>query len=200
MIPPLVSGARLHANYIRPGGVSWDLNYELLDDIYFIIYFFSTHLQEIENILHFNRIWRQRLVDIGVVFINNAFHWAFSGPMLRGSGINWDLRKVGFLETFYRNFKFKIPLGLKGDCYDRFLIRIEEMRESVFVLEQALKNLPAGQTLSDNLKVVGPTRWDMRSSMESLIHHFKLHTEGFTIAKNLMYFAYEAPKGEFVSL
>ena len=195
-----VSGARLHANYIRPGGVSWDLNNELLDDIYFIIYFFSTHLQEIENILHFNRIWRQRLVDIGVVFINNAFHWAFSGPMLRGSGINWHLRKVGFLETFYRNFKFKIPLGLKGDCYDRFLIRIEEMRESVFVLEQALKNLPAGQTLSDNLKVVGPTRWDMRSSMESLIHHFKLHTEGFTIAKNLMYFSYEAPKGEFVSL
>ena len=157
-------------------------------------------MQEIENILHFNRIWRQRLVDIGIVSINNAFNWAFSGPMLRGSGINWDLRKVGFFDTSYRNFKFKIPLGLKGDCYDRFLIRIEEMRESVFILEQALKNLPAGKFLSANLKVVGPTRWDMRNSMENLIHHFKLHTEGFAIAKNVIYFSYEAPKGEFVSL
>ena len=193
-----VSGARLHANYIRPGGVAWDINNNILDDLFFIIYFFSTHLKEIENMLHFNRIWRQRLVDIGIVKYSTAFNWGFSGPMLRGSGIFWDLRKIGYLNNFYKYFKFKIPIGIKGDCYDRFLLRVEEMRESLNILEFSLKILPAGNILSENLKMVAPSRLNMRKNMESLIHHFKLYTEGYIIPTGSTYISVEAPKGEYV--
>ena len=192
-----VSGARLHANYIRPGGVAWDLNNEILDDIYLFVKNFSTHLEEVETMLHFNRIWRQRLVDIGVVTATTALNWSFTGVMLRASGINWDLRKLGIFDSIYNKFDFKIPLGKKGDCYDRFLIRVEEIRESLKILERALNLLPQGPVLSDNLKMVAPTRFQMKKSMEGLIHHFKLFTEGFSILEGKTYFGLEAPKGEF---
>lgn len=192
-----VSGARLHANYIRPGGVAWDINNNLLDDIYFIIRFFSTHLKEVENMLNFNRIWRQRLVDVGVVSTSTAFDWGFTGPMLRGSGVSWDLRKLGLFDVFYDKFNFSIPIGSKGDCYDRFLVRLEEMRESVNILEESLEKLPEGEILGSNSKMIAPSRMKMRTDMESLIHHFKLHTEGYEIAKSAVYACVEAPKGEF---
>ena len=194
-----ISGARLHANYIRPGGVAWDLNNDILDDIYLFIQSFSSHLLEVETMLHYNRIWRQRLVDIGIVSSNTALNWGFSGVMLRASGFNWDLRKLGVFDSIYKDFNFKIPVGKKGDCYDRFLIRIEEMRESLKILEQALNKLPEGSILSDNLKMVAPTRFQMKKSMEGLIHHFKLFTEGFSVLESSCYFGLEAPKGEFVS-
>ena len=192
-----VSGARLHANYIRPGGVAWDINNEILDDIFFFIKNFSTHLCEVENVLNFNRIWKERLVDIGVVTGLTALNWGFSGVMLRGSGLKWDMRKLNMFDNFYQNFEFKVPFGKKGDCYDRFLIRVQEMRESLYILEQALNKLPTGPILSSNLKMIAPSRFQMRKSMEALIHHFKLFTEGFSILNGKSYFGIEAPKGEF---
>lgn len=194
-----VSGARLHANYIRPGGIAWDINNETLDDIYFFVKNFSTHLVEVENVLNFNRIWKERLVDIGVVNALTALNWGFTGVMLRASGLRWDMRKLNMFNSFYQKFNFKIPFGKKGDCYDRFLIRLQEMRESLIILEQALDYLPIGATLSSNLKMVAPSRFQMRQSMEALIHHFKLFTEGFSILSGKFYFGIEAPKGEFVS-
>jgi NADH dehydrogenase I D subunit len=192
-----VSGARLHSNYIRPGGVAWDLNNEILDDIYLFIKNFSTHLVEVENVLHSNRIWKQRLVDIGIVASSMALNWGFSGVMLRGSGLNWDLRKLNFCDNSYQKFNFRIPIGKKGDCYDRFIVRVEEMRESLSIIEQALNILPLGPTLSLNSKIIAPSRFQMKKSMEGLIHHFKLFTEGFTILGGKIYYAIEAPKGEF---
>lgn len=192
-----VSGARLHSNYIRPGGVAWDINNETLDDIYFFIKNFSTHLVEVENILNSNRIWKQRLSGIGIVNSYMALNWGFSGVMLRGSGYSWDLRKLNTFDNSYSNFKFRIPKGTKGDCYDRFIIRIEEMRESLSILEQALNILPRGPVLSSNLKMIAPSRYQMKKSMESLIHHFKLFTEGFSILSSSTYYSIEAPKGEF---
>lgn len=192
-----VSGARLHSNYIRPGGVAWDLNNSILDDIYFFIKNFSSHLVEVENVLHFNRIWKLRLVDIGIVPAKRALDWGFSGVMLRGSGFNWDLRKLNMFDNFYSNFDFKVPIGLNGDCFDRFLIRVEEMRQSLVILEQALNKLPLGPTLSSDLKMVAPSRTNLKRTMEGLIHHFKLYTEGFSVLENQIYFSIEAPKGEF---
>ena len=192
-----VSGARLHANYIRPGGVAWDINNDLLDDIYLFLSKFSTHIMELENVLHFNRIWRQRLVDIGVVSAKTALNWGFTGVMLRGSGINWDLRKSSGFNNLYKNFDFEVPVGKKGDCYDRFLIRVEEMKQSAKIIKQALDNLPTGSFLGHNSKVIAPSRFQMRQSMESMIHHFKLYTEGYKVPKGETYTAVEAPKGEF---
>jgi NADH dehydrogenase (ubiquinone) Fe-S protein 2 len=192
-----VSGARLHANYIRPGGIAWDLNNNLLDDIFFFVKSFMSHLVELETMLHSNRIWRQRLVDIGVMPFNSALNWSLSGVMLRGSGINWDLRKLNMFNPYYKKLKFKVPIGKKGDCYDRFIIRVEEMRESSKLIFQLLNKIPTGNILGDNLKMIPPSRFEMRNSMESLIHHFKLFTEGFAILENSSYFAVEAPKGEF---
>jgi NADH dehydrogenase (ubiquinone) Fe-S protein 2 len=192
-----ISGARLHANYIRPGGVAWDLNNDILDDIFLFTKSFSSHLEELETMLHFNRIWRQRLVDVGVVPASMALNWGFSGVMLRASGINWDLRKLNMFNNYYQNFEFSVPLGKKGDCYERFLIRVEEMRESLKILKQAINILPNGPILGNNLKMIPPSRYHMRKSMEGLIHHFKLFTEGFAILKNKAYFGLEAPKGEF---
>jgi NADH dehydrogenase (ubiquinone) Fe-S protein 2 len=192
-----VSGARLHANYIRPGGVAWDLNNDILDDIFLFIKSFSSHLEEVTTMLPYNRIWRQRLVDVGVVSAFTALNWGFSGVMLRASGINWDLRKLNMFNNYYKNFEFSVPLGTKGDCYERFLIRLEEMRESLNILKQAINCLPTGPILGENLKMIPPSRYQMKNSMEGVIHHFKLFTEGFAILENKAYFSLEAPKGEF---
>lgn len=193
-----VSGARLHANYIRPGGVAWDINNDLLDDIYIFLCKFTSHITELENILHFNRIWRQRLVDIGIVNAKTALNWGFTGVMLRASGFNWDLRKSSVFNNYYKDISFDVPLGKNGDCYDRFLIRVEEMKQSTLIIFQMLNILPTGPFLSDNCSYIAPSRYKMKKYMESLIHHFKFFTEGFAIQSNCVYTAVEAPKGEFV--
>lgn len=191
-----VSGARMHAAYIRPGGVDQDLPLNLLDDIYRFCYQFSNRLDEIEILLTKNRIWRERLVDIGIVNYQNCFAYSFSGVMLRGSGFGWDLRKAVPYEI-YSSIEFKIPVGLNGDCYDRYLIRVYEMRESLKILYQCLNNIPGGAVKTLNKKISPPNRNIMKNSMEGLIHHFKLFSEGFSIQKNNSYVSIEAPKGEF---
>ena len=191
-----ISGARMHAAYFRPGGVSLDLPKGLLADIYIFIDQFNLRLIEIEDMLTENRIWKQRLVDIGVVSSKDAYDWGFSGVMLRGSGIHWDLRKSQPYEV-YDEVDFEIPVGFNGDCYDRYLVRIFEMRESVKIIEQCLNQIPTGPIKSDDNKLTPPSRTDMKQSMESLIHHFKMYTQGFTITTNETYVGTEAPKGEF---
>jgi NADH dehydrogenase (ubiquinone) Fe-S protein 2 len=191
-----VSGARMHAAYIRPGGVSQDLPIGLLDDIYFFIKNFSYRLNEIEELLSNNRIWKYRLVDVGNVNINDAFSYGFSGVMLRGCGINWDLRKNVNYEI-YDQLNFYIPIGLKGDCYDRYLIRIEEMRQSIRIIYQCLNNIPSGLYKIFDFKYTSSLKSYIKYDMESLIHHFKYFTEGFIIYDNMIYSAVEAPKGEF---
>ena len=191
-----VSGARLHAAYIRPGGVSQDLPLGLLDDIYIFAEQFSTRVDEMEELLTGNRIWRQRLVDIGVVSAKDAENWGFSGVMLRGSGISWDLRKTQPYDA-YQAMDFDIPVGTNGDCFDRYLIRIGEMRQSLRIISQCLNTIPEGPVKSSDTKIVAPSRAQVKNSMESLIHHFKLHTEGFTVPAGETYMATEAPKGEF---
>jgi len=191
-----VSGARMHAAYIRPGGVSLDLPLGLLDDIYSFVIQFSSRIDEIEELLTHNRIWKQRLVDIGVVSLDLAKAWGFTGVMLRGSGINWDLRKDRPYEV-YDKMSFNIPVGTAGDCYDRYLIRVQEMRESLSIILQCLNQMPEGPVKSTDTKYVSPSRFNLKSDMESLIHHFKFYTEGFNIAAGQVYQAVEAPKGEF---
>lgn len=191
-----VSGARMHAAYFRPGGVHVDLPKGLLADIYIFIEQFNLRLIEIEDMLTDNRIWKQRLVDIGVVTSKDACDWGFSGVMLRGSGINWDLRKSQPYEV-YKDVKFDIPVGLNGDCYDRYLVRIFEMRESVKIIEQCLNQIPTGPIKSNDNKLTPPSRHEMKQSMESLIHHFKMYTQNVTIPSNETYVGTEAPKGEF---
>ena len=191
-----VSGARMHAAYIRPGGVSLDLPIGLLDDIYSFVIQFSSRIDEIEELLTHNRIWKQRLVDIGVVPLDLAKAWGFTGVMLRGSGINWDLRKDRPYEV-YDKMSFNIPVGTAGDCYDRYLIRVQEMRESLSIILQCLNQMPEGSVKSTDTKYVSPSRFNLKSDMESLIHHFKFYTEGFNIAAGQVYQAVEAPKGEF---
>lgn len=191
-----VSGARMHAAYIRPGGVSQDLPIGLLDDIYRFSLQFSARIDEIEELLTNNRIWKQRLVNIGVVTVSQALNWGFSGVMLRGSGILWDLRRMQPYEI-YDKVDFNIPIGKNGDCYDRYLIRIQEMRESLKIILQCLNNMPLGFIKSEDKKLVPPSRAHMKSNMESLIHHFKLYTEGFSVPSNESFISVEAPKGEF---
>jgi NADH dehydrogenase (ubiquinone) Fe-S protein 2 len=191
-----VSGARMHAAYIRPGGVSSDLPLGFLDDVYLFINQFAIRLDEIEEMLTGNRIWKERLVDIGVVSSAKAIDWGFSGVMLRGSGIPWDLRKAQPYEV-YSKFDFAIPVGNSGDCYDRYLLRIEEMRQSLSIIEQCLKLLPTGFVKAANFKVTPPSRSEMKTSMESVIHHFKFFSEGMVIPYGETYTATEAPKGEF---
>jgi NADH dehydrogenase (ubiquinone) Fe-S protein 2 len=191
-----VSGARMHAAYFRPGGVSMDLPAGLLNDIYLFAEQFNTRLLEVEEMLTENRIWKQRLVDIGVVSAKDAQAWGFSGVMLRGSGIYWDLRKSQSYEV-YNELQFNIPTGTNGDCYDRYLIRIFEMKESLKIIEQCLNQIPSGTVKSGDKKLTPPTRKDIKQSMESLIHHFKIYTQGFTVPYNETYTATEAPKGEF---
>jgi len=191
-----VSGARMHASYIRPGGVSYDIPIGLVDDIFLFISQCISRIDEIEEMLTNNRIWKQRLVDIGVVTLNQAFEWGFSGVMLRGSGLPWDLRLTNSYEI-YDKISFGVPVGIYGDCYDRFLVRIEEMRQSLNIINQCLNLLPNGLSKIDDKKFVAPSRSHMKKNMESLIHHFKYMTEGFNLANVENYVCVEAPKGEF---
>jgi len=192
------SGARLHAAYFRPGGVHQDLPESLLDDIDMWCNEFPSILDDIEGLLTENRIFKQRNVDIGVVSDKEALDWGFSGVMVRGSGMAWDLRRAQPYEC-YSDFNFQIPIGSNGDCYDRYICRILEMRESVKIMQQALKKLIlcSGDDVLTRGKVSPPRREDMKDSMEALIHHFKLYTEGFHVPKGEIYAAVEAPKGEF---
>jgi len=191
-----VSGARMHAAYIRPGGVSQDMPLGLSEDIYQFAEYFPKRLDEIEEMLTGNRIWKQRLVDIGVVTADEALAWGFTGVMLRGSGVSWDLRKNEPYEV-YERLDFDIPVGTNGDSYDRYMIRVAEMRESVRIIVQCLNNMPEGPIKVDDAKVVAPSRSDMKTSMEALIHHFKFFTENITVPEGETYTATEAPKGEF---
>ncbi len=218
-----VSGSRLHAAYYRPGGVARDLpdsmplykaskwhsekevsrknenrQGSLLDFIEDFVKRFPTHVDEYETLLTDNRIWKQRTVDIGVVTPERALQMGFTGPMLRGSGVEWDLRKKQPYAV-YDQLDFDIPVGVTGDSYDRYLVRIEEMRQSNRIMQQCIDWLRAnpGSVLTDNHKVAPPKRADMKSDMESLIHHFKLFTEGFCLPEGEAYAAVEHPKGEF---
>lgn len=191
-----VSGARMHANYFRPGGVSQDLPIGLLEDISAFIDTYPQAIDDMEKLLTNNRIFKQRLVNIGLVTKEQALDWGFSGPMLRASGVPWDLRKSQPYDVYDR-MEFEVPIGLHGDCYDRYLVRIYEMRESVKIIRQCLEQMPNGPIKSTNKKVTPPTRADMKKGMESLIHHFKLYTEGYHVPAGETYTAVEAPKGEF---
>lgn len=191
-----VSGARMHASYIRPGGVSQDLPVGLCDDIYKFVIQFGSRINEIEELLTNNRIWKQRLVDIGTVSYQDACDWGFTGVMLRGSGVSWDLR-INQPYDVYNQVDFSIPVGTNGDCYDRYLIRIEEMRQSLNIIQQCLNKMPSGFIKIDDFKISPPSRALMKHSMEALIHHFKLYSEGYNIEKDSCYTAIEAPKGEF---
>jgi len=190
------SGARLHAAYFRPGGVHQDLPAGLLDDIGRFCDTFPTHIEHLEGLLTDNRIFRQRTVDIGVVSKSDAMAWGFSGPMVRGSGIPWDLRKSQPYEC-YEDLEFDIPVGKKGDCFDRYLVRIEEMRQCLRIMRQCIEKMPSGPVLVENHKVTPPKRAEMKHSMEALIHHFKLYTEGYHVPPGETYTVVEAPKGEF---
>ena len=194
------SGSRMHAAYFRPGGVHQDLPPELVDDIGKWCDPFITVLDNIEGLLTDNRIYKQRNVDIGVVSLEDAFAWGFTGVMVRGSGAAWDLRRSQPYEC-YSDLEFDIPVGKNGDCYDRYLIRMQEMRESVKIMKQCVDLLSGkhriGPVSSLDGKVVPPKRGEMKRSMEALIHHFKLYTEGYHVPAGEVYAAVEAPKGEF---
>jgi NADH dehydrogenase (ubiquinone) Fe-S protein 2 len=190
-----VSGARMHANYFRIGGVSFDLPIGLLNDIHSFILQFVSRIDEMEEMLTTNRIWKQRLIDIGKINSRQAIDLGLSGPMLRSTGLAWDLRKVESYEV-YNKVNFFVPTGIYGDCYDRYLIRIEEMRESINIILQCLNMIPLGLVRVDDHKISPPYRSQMKSSMESLIHHFKLYSEGVIIPQGYSYGCVEAPKGE----
>ncbi len=192
-------GARLHANYFRPGGVHQDLPQKLLDDIDAWADAFPKVLDDIDGLLTENRIFKQRNVDICIVSEQEALEWGFSGVMVRGSGMAWDLRRAQPYEC-YDEFDFQIPVGKNGDCFDRYLCRMQEMRESVKIIHQAIAKLNAPEGKGDVLsrgKLTPPKRADMKTSMEALIHHFKLYTEGFHVPAGEVYASIEAPKGEF---
>ncbi len=192
-----VCGARLHAAYYRVGGVHQDLPAGLAEDIMAWSEKFPKFIDDMETLLTENRIFKQRSVDIGVVSAEDAMAWGFTGPMLRGSGVAWDLRKAQPYDV-YAEMDFDIPIGKNGDCYDRYLVRVEEMRQSLRIIQQCIEKMPAdGPVLSDDGKVAPPRRGDMKQSMEALIHHFKLYTEGVHIPSGETYTAVEAPKGEF---
>ena len=192
-------GARLHSAYFRPGGVHQDLTPELCDDIWQWTEEFPQIVDDIEGLLTENRIFKQRNVDIALVSIEEAQAWGFSGVMVRGSGWAWDLRRAQPYEL-YNEFDFQVPVGKNGDCYDRYLCRMEEMRESLKIMRQALEKLDQCKgepVMTQNAKIAPPRRGEMKRSMEALIHHFKLYTEGFHVPEGECYVAVEAPKGEF---
>jgi NADH-quinone oxidoreductase subunit D len=191
-----VSGARMHANYYRPGGVARELPAGLTDDIRAWIKSFPPLLDDIERLVTDNRIFRQRLVDIGVISDDEALDLGFTGPMLRASGLAWDLRKSQPYEV-YERMDFDIPVGRHGDCFDRYLVRMAEMRESLKIMTQCLDQMPAGPIKLPDQKITPPKRSELKRSMEALIHHFKLYTEGFHVPAGETYAAVEAPKGEF---
>jgi len=190
------SGARLHANYFRPGGVSKDLPAGLTDRIGEWAETFPRFLEDLEGLLTNNRIWKQRTVDIGVISPEDALAWGFSGPPLRASGLPWDLRRSQPYDK-YAEVDFQIPVGRNGDCYDRYLVRLAEMRESVKIIQQCLAKMKPGPIKVQDRKFTPPSRGEMKRSMEALIHHFKLYTEGYHVPAGSTYTAVETPKGEF---
>jgi NADH-quinone oxidoreductase subunit D len=190
------SGARLHANYIRPGGVHQDIPAGLTDDIAAFTETFPAFIDDMETLLNDNRIFKQRTVNIGIVAPDEALDWGFSGPMLRASGFAWDLRKAQPYDVYDR-MDFDIPVGKNGDCYDRYLVRVEEMRQSVRIIRQCIAEMPSGPIKTQDFKISPPPRAEMKRSMEALIHHFKLYTEGYHVPAGETYTAVEAPKGEF---
>ena len=189
-------GARLHAAYFRPGGVHQDLPQDLLDDIDGFCDHFLTVLDDIESLLTNSRIFKQRNVDIGIVTQEDVMDWSMSGVMARSAGLAWDLRRSQPYEA-YSEMDFAVPIGKNGDCYDRYVMRMDEMRESVKIMRQCIANMPDGPVSSQDGKVVPPKRAEMKQSMEALIHHFKLYTEGYHVPEGEVYAAVEAPKGEF---
>lgn len=192
-----VCGARLHANYIRPGGVAFELPEGLLEDIDdWTENSVPKVIDDLDNLLTGNRIFKQRTVDIGVATKEEALDWGFTGPMLRGSGVAWDLRKSQPYDV-YDQMDFDIPVGKTGDCYARYLVRMEEMRQSLRIIKQCIEQMPGGPVRVDDYKVAPPPRAEMKNSMEALIHHFKLFTEGYHVPEGETYTAVEAPKGEF---
>ena len=191
-----VSGARFHSAYFRPGGVHQDMPAGLAEDIRGFCESFPHHIDDLERLLTENRIFKQRTVDIGKVSAAEALDWGFSGPMLRGSGVPWDLRKAQPYDV-YAKMDFDVPIGRNGDCWDRYLVRMEEMRQSLRIMLQALEQMPVGPHVVNDRKVTPPPRAEMKTSMEALIHHFKLYTEGYHVPAGETYTAVEAPKGEF---
>ena len=191
-----VCGARLHANYFRPGGVAFDMPPGLADDMGEWVDNLPKAIDDLDTLLTDNRIFKQRTVDIGVASKEEAIDWGFSGPMLRGSGVAWDLRKAQPYDV-YADMDFDIPVGKTGDCYARYLVRMAEMRESMKIMKQCLKELPQGPVKVNDYKISPPPRAEMKDSMEALIHHFKLYTEGYHVPAGETYTAVEAPKGEF---
>ena len=191
-----VSGARLHAAYFRPGGVHQDLPDGMLDEISAWCDEFPRFVDDMRHLLDGNRIFKQRTVDVGVVSARDAIDWGFTGPMLRGSGVAWDLRRSQPYDV-YDQFDFDVPIGKNGDCYDRYVCRVEEMAQSLKIIRQCIADMPQGPVLAEDAKIAPPRRGDMKQSMEALIHHFKLYTEGFHVPAGETYTAVEAPKGEF---
>jgi len=192
-----VSGARMHSAYIRPGGVSKDVPKGLLDDIWDFTIAYSSRIDEMEELLTSSRIWRQRLLNIGIVSKKKALNYSCSGAILRSTGVYWDLRKNASYET-YKSINFSIPISSNGDCFDRYIIRVEEMRQSLLIIQESILAIPLGSVKSENYKLVSPKRVALKSSMEHLINHFKLYSEGFNLPKNESYVGIEAPKGEFL--
>ncbi len=190
------SGARFHSNYFRPGGVSKDLPAGMEDELAAWCETFPKFVDDVEHLLTGNRIWKQRVVDIGIISASDALAWGFSGPNLRSSGVAWDLRRAQPYDK-YAEVEFDIPVGKNGDCYDRYLVRMAEMRESVKIVQQALKKIKPGPIKVQDRKFTPPTRAEMKHSMEALIHHFKLYTEGYHVPAGATYTVVEAPKGEF---
>nr|YP_009476665.1 NADH dehydrogenase subunit 7 [Storeatula sp. CCMP1868]AVM81158.1 NADH dehydrogenase subunit 7 [Storeatula sp. CCMP1868] len=191
-----VSGARMHAAYFRPGGVSQDLPLGLCTDIFKFCEQFSSRIDELEELLTENRIWKQRLVDVGVITSEQALNLGLTGPLLRSTGLPWDLRKESPYEI-YDKLSFDIPIGRNGDSYDRYCIRVEEMRQSLNIIVQCLNKIPEGPFKINNMKISPPNRTEMKKSMEGLIHHFKYFSEGFNVPKGYAYVGIEHPKGEF---
>jgi len=190
-----VSGARMHSAYIKPGGVNYDIPIGLLNDIYKFVEQFNTRINELEELLTDNRIWKQRLVDIAKINYREAIELGLTGVLARGSGVDWDIRKKLPYEI-YNKLNFIVPLGKNGDCYDRYLIRIFEMRQSTNIIKQCIDNIPNGLIKVNDHKITNPPREKMRKSMEALIHHFKLYSEGIYVNKTHLYNSVEAPKGE----
>jgi NADH dehydrogenase (ubiquinone) Fe-S protein 2 len=186
----------MHSSYFRPGGVSQDLPLGFIDDLYIFCRNFSKRIDEFEEMLSNNRIWKNRLIGVGLVAADKAFSFGFSGPILRGSGIPWDLRKVVPYEV-YDQTEFSVAVGAYGDCYDRYLVRVYEIRESLRIIEQLISRIPVGHVKVDDKKITPPSRAWIKFSIESLIHHFKLFSEGFSIPFGETYVSVEAPKGEF---
>ncbi len=189
-----VSGSRMHAAYIRPGGVHQDLPDGLLEEIADFAAKFPKYIDDLESLLTENRIFKQRMVEVGIVSKEQALDWGFTGPMIRGSGIAWDLRKSQPYEV-YGELDFDVPVGKNGDSYDRYLIRVEEMRQSIRLIKQCIEKMPEGPVTTDDTRIAAPKRSEMKHSMEALINHFKLYTEGYRVPAGETYAAVEAPKG-----